>query len=212
MNVKSLILVVLVIPQMTFANDATAALYREYIPHLKLEKSTLKESLSTLEKIWIEKHPEVPFPVTIVDFERTEEYHTSAEAEITFELKNVSYNVALTYIAELSGYQLSNKRDQKVLRQLAWIEEDWNDAAFLMTPKIMEGLALDGHSSAENVQAALTKLGVKFDRGMLAVLAPEASMMIVRNEKSQLTKIEGILLLLEEGYSIQRPVHKESSK
>lgn len=146
----------LVISGIVFADDSSAetvaALSEERIPHLKLEKSTLKESLLTLEKIWQERHPDIPFPLAVVDFERTDEYHTSAEAEITFELKNVSYNVALTYIAELSGYQLSDKRDQKVCG------------------------------------------------------------MIVRNEKSQLNKIAGILLLLEEGYSIQKPVHKDKGE
>jgi hypothetical protein len=99
---------------------------------------------------------------------------------------------------------LSEKRGFIALHQMSAIEEDWASYATEITPSALSGLGLHIDSNPKEVQEALENLGVKFPQGMKAELFSSGKRLAVTTLVAELPKIDGILLLLSNGYKISK--------
>lgn len=182
------------------------ALYTESIPHLTISKAPLEEALAVIRRLWEQSHPMDSFPVGINDYEQTPEERKGDNPLVTLELKNVPYIEALRAVGFLTFRRLLEKNGMVQFEQITGlIIEDWSTEIHPLPSAVRDSLRLSNEATPAQVQKAFENFGVRFEQGMMAALADSGKRLIVRNTAPQQQQIAGILLLLKNGFEIQKP-------
>jgi hypothetical protein len=179
------------------------ALHTETIPHLKFENARFPDAVAAIAAIWNQAHPKQPFPVGYTDYDDPTP-NDGYNQRISLDLHEVTYITALRFIGDLMYCHLSEKRGFIALHQIHGIVEDWRTFETELPPAALRGLGLRAESTPTEVQGALKKLGVAFPDGMKALLVDSGKRIVVTTTQSEIPKLDGIILLLSNGYKITK--------
>ena len=176
------------------------ALLTSRIPALDLESQTFEQSFARIEAEWRRQHPDLSFPVALVDYE-----NKSGAAKgpwITMHLKDVPFYEALRYAGDASKWGL--KKGPGILRaeNASEIVEDWYLEIYPLAPGIRRKLGLGAKPAKKDVAAAYTQYGVRLEAWMEVGLSGDKLVLVANKEQHQ--QIAGINFLLGQGFTITK--------
>jgi hypothetical protein len=176
----------------------------EAIPHLQLKDATFAESLATIRRAWVERHPNDSFPVAVTDYRPAEGYRETNPATITLDLKNIPFMEAVRYVGTFSGRSLISVSGLIQLEGISWIQEDWITRAHDVTPAALAALGVRPNSPAEDLRRGFQQFGVTFENWMKVAPTTTGGQIVVLSYRAQQEQIAGILFLLGNGFRITR--------
>lgn len=189
--------------------NAVARLHELVLPEFTVEGVSLEEGLAIVRSAWEEKHPGESFPVVVVQ-RLDHRADPSPELGATMYLKNVPALDVVGYLAVVHGLKVRHGLDLVILRPvLALDEEAWTSVMLSLSDASISALELsreaDGDREAdEALKEMLTELGLSFTPGFDVRWYGGSRQLFVRNTPEEVSKLKGILMLFESGYSVTK--------
>jgi len=192
--------------------NAIVRLHELVLPTFVVEGASLEEGLATVKAAWDKKYPDESFPVVTLE---SLEYKSDSKLGATMSLKNVPALTVVTYLGEVHGMTVRHGLDIVVLRPVIALDEGaWTSVMLNLSDASKEALkaspAADGDDDANRaLKKTLEGLGLSFESGFDVRWFGGSSQLFIRNTPEEVSKLKGLLMLFDAGYSVSKPAGKK---
>jgi len=191
-------------PATESANEFPGVLYLRKIGNLSLDHVSFKQAIEEIENHWLKAFPDQPFPVSLIEPDAQVAQSASAGNNITLELTDVPYIMALKYVCDLSGYELHDNGEMTSI-QLAEHSEDLRTEVHSVSAKAKDSLHIAKDITRSALEVALRELDIEFNEPIMkAVWDDDSLSIIMHNTIEQHEKLRVILQLLDKNFSISK--------
>jgi len=192
--------------------NAIVRLQELVLPEFVVEGASLKEGLAIVKAAWDKQYPDKSFPVVVLE---SLEYKSDSKLGATMSLKNIPALTVVTYLGEVHAMTVRHGLDLVVLRPVIALDEgawasvmlnisDVSSAALRLSP------AADGDKDAnEALKKSLVDLGLTFESGFDVRWFGGSSQLFMRNTPEEVSKLKGLVMLFDAGYSVSKAAGKK---
>ncbi len=170
------------------------------IDHFHVDGVSFSEAIDEIAEHWAQLHPDVPFQFGIADFEPDEEL---AQVSVELEVQDATFLEVLNWLGELTRQKLSVGNGMVGFQSIGSSTGGWHTLQFEPSEKMLEFFQSHGQKITSKGIAKILRsllghpISVRYDR-------PSNTLSVTSTER-EINKLEGIMALLDEGYSISLP-------
>ncbi len=182
--------------------NAVVQLHELILPEFRLEKVTLHQGLAVIKTAWATAHPEKSFPVVLLE---GQEGFAESALRSSWDLKNIPALTAVTYLAEAYGMTVRHGLDLIVLRPVLALDENaWKTVMLQPSKEVMAFLGLPAQKDGDkefnsSLKTKFEGYGLQFEPGF--EVAWFGSQLYIRNTPEEISKIKGLFMLIDAGYT-----------
>ncbi|MGB8352657.1 MAG: hypothetical protein WCD79_02090 [Chthoniobacteraceae bacterium] len=166
------------------------------IPVFKVGPAGLRETIAALREEWARLYPGEKFPVAI------SKNATITGDELPFDLRDISFFHALKLIGGAWLCKIDIGSSSGALFTLKHSNaDDYEVKVYPLTPKLLAALGLPRDSLPTQVQEALARAGIHWEKGMSAAFYKNR--LVVKTSEDVMENIDSIYLMIDAGMKIE---------